>query len=214
MKNKRLPLFLLIFVFSVTGCKGFLSLHSSESESEEDVEDIVEPSYVHDTDYPFLNGLETKDNYNSAILTSKENLSIDYLSHSWNDYPFNIFVSNTIDGLVSYNEFGALELNLAESAVHQVINGESHFTFKLKDDPNMIWVTCDGTPYKVENKRQKVNASDFATGLIKVLERAVDDEPSRIAINTIKRALEYYLYSRIIIGINKGEKAFTVLNTD
>ena len=104
-----------------------------------------------------------------------------------NEYPAVAF-QNAIGTLVAPSEFGTLELVLAESASHN--EDFTEYSFKLRDDENMVWVKSDGTPYLVDGEPLRIKPSDYLYGI----RRALLNGPYQL-LDYVKGTVEYYLYT-------------------
>ena len=168
----------------------------------------VDENVVHDSPYAGLNGKEVKHVYET--LTSSSIASLNYLKTSAAANARNF--ANFLDGLLTHNDFGTLELDLAESASHN--EDYTEFTFKVREDPNLIWVNYDGTPYKVNGDVQAVVAEDFVSGAKVVCNYSTGSDTFYLMRDFISGALEYYLLTQIKDGKAQGVKEFTNLNTN
>ena len=177
---------------------------SSESSSSSSV---VRDDVVHSSPYDLLNGREAKLNYETLTTTGIASLNYLKTSAAANANHF----ANFLDGLLTHNEFGVLELNLAESAEHDV--DYKTFSFKVRHDENLVWSTYDGKPYKVAGETQYVTAADFAYGAKVVCNYSTGSDTFYLMRDFISGALEYYLYTQILDGQAQGTKTFLNLNT-
>ena len=158
--------------------------------------------------YALLNGKDAKTSYESLTVSGIGSLNYFVSSAAADANHF----ANFIDGLVTHNEFGTLELNLAESAEHNAAYTE--FTFKLRDDPSLVWLTYEGKPYEYNGEVQYCQASDFVAGAKAVLNFSNQSNTAYMIHDFIKGALEYYLMTEILDGQAKGTPAFVSLNTE
>lgn len=169
-------------------------------------------SSVSGSPYAALNGRKAKTVYNSLMAAGIASLNYLQTSAAQNAQHF----ANFVDGLLTHNEFGVLELNLAESATHSNYNTE--FTFKVRQDENLVWVDYTGKPYTYfengQNVVQKIKASDWVTAAKIVCNFKTGSDTYYLMTDFIKGALEYYLYTQILDGIAQGTKEFTILTTD
>ena len=113
--------------------------------------------------YDMLNGRTCKKTYETLTTSGIGTLNYLVTSEAADANHF----ANFVDGLVTHNEFGVLELNLAESAEHNADYTE--FTFKLRSDKNLVWLTYKGKQYKYNGQTQYVKASDFLASAKAVL---------------------------------------------
>ena len=158
--------------------------------------------------YADLNGRKAKTVYESLTTVGIGSLNYLATSAAQNANHF----ANFVDGLLTHNEFGVLELNLAESATHD--SEYKKFTFKVRDDENLVWITYKGTPYKYNGEVQRVKAEDFVAGAKLVSTFSNKSDTFYLLQDFVSGALEYYLYTQILDGIAEGTKEFTNLNTD
>lgn len=158
--------------------------------------------------YSKLNGREAKRTYET--LTTVGIGSLNYLSTSAAQNASHF--ANFVDGLLTHNEFGVLELNLAESASHNPDYTE--FSFKVREDENLVWITYEGQPYKYNGETQYVKARDFVAGAKAVCTFSTASDTFYLLQDFISGALEYYLYTQVLDGQAQGTKEFVNLNTD
>ena len=158
--------------------------------------------------YSLLNGRLAKKKY--EVLASSAVAETNYL-HSAEGADAQHF-ANFVDGLLTHNDFGTLELNLAKSARQE--QDFKEFIFEIRDDKNLVWVTSEGKPYKYGGKVQKVTAQDFVTGAKLVNTFSVQSKNGYLMRDFIKGAAEYYLYTQILDGIANGTKKFLNMDTD
>ena len=163
---------------------------------------------VVDSPYALLNGRTAKKSYEA--LQGSGIGSLNYLATSSADNARHF--TNFVDGLLTHNDFGTLELNLAESAKHNPDYTE--FEFKVRDDENLVWVNFNGEPYTVNGEPQRVKAEDFVAGAKYVCKSTTASETDYLMIDFLAGALEYQLYTEIIDGINQGTPEFSSLTTD
>ena len=158
--------------------------------------------------YDLLNGRTSKKAYETLTTSGIGTLNYLVTSEASDADHF----ANFVDGLVTHNEFGVLELNLAESASHNADYTE--FTFKLRNDKNLVWLTYNGKPYKYNGQTQYVKAGDFLASAKAVLTYSNESKTAYMYTDFVRGAAEYYLYTRILDGQAKGNKTFTNLTTD
>ena len=163
---------------------------------------------INDSQYDGLNGRVAKKVYNSLTTTSIASLHYLKSSAAANATHF----ANFVDGLLTHNDFGTLELNLAESASHN--DDYTEFTFTLRDDKNIYWSTYQGKPYKFNGEVQYVKASDFVKGAQVVNTFSVASDTGYLMRDFIRGAVEYYLYTQIKYGEAMGTKKFVDMDTD
>ena len=167
---------------------------------------------VKDSPYEQLNGRKAKKVYNT--LTTSGIASLNYLQTSAQANAQHF--ANFVDGLLTHNEFGVLNLNLAEKAEHD--GDYKLFTFTVRNDEALSWVKYDGTPYTHyedgADKPQRVKASDFVAGAKYVCTYKTASDTAYLITDFIVGAAEYYYYTQILDGIGQGAKEFTNLTTD
>ncbi len=167
---------------------------------------------VKDSPYDKLNGRAAKATYNTLTTTGIASLNYLQTSAQANATHF----ANFVDGLLTHNDFGVLNLNLAEHAEHNATN--TTFTFTVRDDDALAWVQYNGKPYTHyedgEEKIQKVKASDFVTGAKYVCTYSTGSDTAYLITDFVKGAAEYYYYTNILNEIAKGTPAFVALNSD
>ena len=191
MKNSKLSSLMMLSVtaFLLTACPGATFI-------------------INDSQYDGLNGRVAKKVYNSLTTTSIASLHYLKSSAAANATHF----ANFVDGLLTHNDFGTLELNLAESAEHN--DDYTEFTFTLRDDKNIYWSTYQGKPYKFNGEVQYVKASDFVKGAQVVNTFSVASDTGYLMRDFIRGAVEYYLYTQIKYGEAMGTKKFVDMDTD
>ena len=163
---------------------------------------------IDNSPYSLLNGKTAKKRYESLASVGIGKLNYMETSAAQNAQHF----ANFVDGLLTHNDFGTLELNLAESARQE--NDYKEFIFKIRDDDNLVWVTYKGKPYKFGGKVQKVTAADFVFGAKLINTFSVASDTGYLMRDFIKGAAEYYLYTEIVDGKNNKDPEFTALDTD
>lgn len=160
-----------------------------------------------ETPYKGLVGRPVKRTYSG--LTGSAIASLNYLSTSAAANATHF--ANFVEGLVSHNSFGVLELNLAESAEHNA--DYTKFTFTLRDDPNMVWTTYEGKAYSYNGETQYVKASDFVEGAKAVCNFSTKSDTFYLMRDFIKGAYEYYLYTQILDGQANAINQFLQMDT-
>ena len=199
MKTKINALMMLALSSAlVTGC--FLFNKKSKSDSG----DVIGAD---ETPYSGLVGRPVKRTYSG--LTGSAIASLNYLSTSAAANATHF--SNFVEGLVSHNSFGVMELNLAKSASHNADYTE--FTFTLRDDENIVWSTYDGKTYTVDGEEQRVKPSDFVEGARTICNFSTKSDTFYLMRDFIKGAYEYYLYTQIIDGQANAINQFLNLDT-
>ena len=158
--------------------------------------------------YSLLNGRLAKKKYEVLASVGISDLNYMKTSAAQNAQHF----ANFVDGLLTHNDFGTLELNIAKSARQE--QDFKEFIFEIRDDENLVWVTSEGKPYKYGGKVQKVTAQDFVTGAKLINTFSMTSDTGYLMRDFIKGAAEYYLYTQIIDGITNGTGKFTKLDTD
>lgn len=162
---------------------------------------------ITDSQYDGLNGKTAKYTYTSLTVSGIASLNYLKSSAAANATHF----ANFVDGLLTHNDFGTLELNLAESASHN--DDYTEFTFKLRDDPNIYWSTYQGKPYKFNGEIQYVKASDFVAGAKVINTFSNASDTVYLMQDFIKGAVEYYLYTEIMYGQANGTQKFLNMDT-
>lgn len=162
---------------------------------------------VEGSPYSQLNGRKAKTTYDTLTTVGIGKLNYLQTSAAQNANHF----ANFVDGLLTHNEFGVLELNLAESARHD--ENYTSFTFKVRQDENLVWVNYKGKPYKHNGKVQYVKAKDFVTGAKLVSTFSTASDTFYLVQDFIEGALEYYLYTQILDGQAQGSPEFEGLST-
>lgn len=160
---------------------------------------------VADSPYALLNGRKAKKTYESLAGIGIGSLYYTRTSAAQNAQHF----ANFVDGLVTHNEFGVLELNLAESASHN--EDYSSYTFKVRNDENNVWVTYQGKPYVFDGETQYVKAADFKTAALGVCTYFAGisgggEGGSLYYLYTdyVQGAAEYLIYTQILDAISQG----------
>lgn len=214
MNKKVKSLMILSLVGFLGACNPANDASGSESASDNSGSgsQVVDDSVVHDSPYALLNGRKAKKVYQTLTLTGLDSLNYLKTSAQANGTHF----ANFVDGLLTHNEFGVLQLNLAEHAEH---NDEyTEFKFKVRDDAALKWVKYDGTPYThYENgadREQRVKAEDFVAGAKYVCTYKTGSDTAYLVTDFIRGAAEYYYYTQILDGIGQGKAEFVRLNTD
>ena len=105
---------------------------------------------IENAPYSLLNGKIAKKRYETLASVGIGKLNYMETSAAQNAEHF----ANFVDGLLTHNDFGTLELNLAESARQE--QDYKEFIFKIRDDENLVWVTNKGKPYKYGGKSADV----------------------------------------------------------
>lgn len=158
--------------------------------------------------YSLLNGRTAKKKYETISSVGIGELNYMKTSAAQNAQHF----ANFVDGLLTHNDFGTLELNLAKSARQE--QDFKEFVFEVREDENLVWVTSQGKPYKYGGKVQKVTAADFVFGAKLINTFSVGSDTGYLMRDFIKGAAEYYLYTEILDGIANGSAKFVKMDTD
>lgn len=189
MKNKATALMMVALVGLVAGCnQGYIK--------------------VSDSPYKLLNGKLAKKSYESYSLSGIASLNYLQSSAAANAQHF----TNFVDGLLTHNDFGTLELNLAESAEHNP--DYSEFSFKVRHDEHLYWSTFDGSPYTVEGQVQYVTAEDFVTAAKIVSNYSFASDTFYLMRDFISGSLEYYLLTEVRAKQEEGIPDYTKLSND
>ena len=157
--------------------------------------------------YESLNGRNAKKTFETLTTAGIGSLNYLQTSAAQNANHF----ANFVDGLLTHNEFGVLELNLAESATHD--EDYKKFTFKVRQDENLVWVNYKGQPYKYNGQVQRVTAKDFLTGAKVVCDFSTGSDTFYLMQDFIEGAAEYYLYTQILDGQAQSTPEFVKLDT-
>ena len=144
---------------------------------------------VKDSPYSALNGRKAKKVYNTLTTTGIASLNYLKTSAQANATHF----ANFVDGLLTHNEFGVLELNLAKNATHNA--DYTTFSFEVRDDEALSWVYYNGQKYTYNGATQKVVAQDFVTGARHVCSYKTESDTSYLLTDFVKGAAEYYYYT-------------------
>ena len=168
----------------------------------------TDDKYRVDSRYAGLNGREAKEVYSSLTTVGIAELNYLKTSAAQNASHF----ANFVDGLLTHNDFGTLELNLAESC--KANTNYTEFTFKVRSDENLYWSTFEGQPYKFNDEIQYVKASDFAAGARAVNTFSLQSDVGYLQRDFIKGAVEYYLYTEIVYKAAQGVNTFVKMNTN
>ena len=158
--------------------------------------------------YESLNGRLAREKYRSLTTVGIGSLNYLQTSAAQNASHF----ANFVDGLLTHNDFGTLELNLAESA--KVNTNYTEFTFKIRDDENLYWSTYEGKPYEYNGQVQKVKASDFAYAAKVISTFSFKSDTFYLLRDFIKGAAEYYHYTEIVYKAAAGTSSYMKLNTN
>ena len=188
---------------------------ASDTTSEEPVSSSSEESgdyVVTDSPYALLNGRKAKRTYNTLTMTGIASLNYLQTSAQANATHF----ANFVDGILTHNEFGVLNLNLAEEASHN--RSYTEFTFKIRDDDALVWTRWDGTKYTYfedgEEKVQKVKAADFVAGAKYVCNYKTGSDTAYLITDFIRGAAEYFYYTKILDGQGQGIPEYLRLKTN
>ena len=163
---------------------------------------------VKDSPYAQLNGRKAKKVYNTLTTTGIDSLNYLQSSAQANAQHF----ANFVDGLLTHNEFGVLELNLAESASHN--DDYTSFSFKVRNDDALSWVYYNGKNYEHDKQTQKVRAKDFVTGAKHVCTYNTKSDTAYLITDFVRGAAEYFFYTQILDGIANGSATFVKLKTN
>ena len=190
MKNKASSLMMIAVCAMLVGCGGSKTFN------------------IEGAPYSLLNGKVAKKRYETLASVGIGKLNYMETSAAQNAEHF----ANFVDGLLTHNDFGTLELNLAESARQE--QDYKEFIFKIRDDENLVWVTSKGKPYKYGGKVQKVTAADFVFGAKLINTFGVKSDTGYLMRDFIKGAAEYYVYTQLMEGISDGTYTASEYDTD
>lgn len=203
---------ILSFVGLLAACGGQGGSSETSSSEGSSTSSGQQGDVVYDSPYDLLNGRAAKKTYNTLTTTGIASLNYLQTSAQANAQHF----ANFVDGLLTHNEFGVLNLNLAKTATHN--RDYTQFSFQVRDDDGLVWVQYDGTEYKYyedgENKVQKVKAVDFVAGAKYVCTYKTASDTAYLITDFVRGAAEYYYYTRILDGQGQGIAEFVRLNTD
>ena len=199
MKNKATALMMIALCGVLCACTPGKGKQGSSSGVDGDV--------VSGSPYTLLNGRKVKKIYET--LTTSNIASLNYLQTSAAQNAR--YFTNFIDGLLTHSDFGTLELDLAESASHN--EDYTEFSFKVRQDENLVWVNYEGKPYVYDGETQYVKAEDFVQGAKIVCTMSNGADTYYLLTDFLEGALEYYLYTQIEYGKIQGMSEFTKLNT-
>ena len=185
MKNKASSLMILATCAMLAGCGPR-------------VQPVVDDGIIKDSPYSLLNGKKAKKTYETLASVGIGELNYMHSSAAQNAEHF----ANFVDGLLTHNDFGTLELNLAESVRQE--NEYKEFIIKVRDDENLVWVTAQGEPYKFNGEVQKVTAADFVYGAKLINTFSVASDTGYLMRDFIKGAAEYFVYTELMQGITDG----------
>jgi ABC-type oligopeptide transport system substrate-binding subunit len=119
-----------------------------------------------------------------VALYSSDLSNMDYVLTSLAvDHEYN---ANFVDGLVENDKYGNIVAGIATSyKVEKLANGQSKWTFKLRDDAK--WIDPND-----KSEKGAVTAHDFVTGLKYVLDPANGSGTASIPMSVLAGAPEYY----------------------
>ena len=145
-----------------------------------------------------LAGKVAREQYNGLLATSIGSLNYLTTQESNNAQHF----ANFVDGLLTHNEYGVLEKNLAERVTHNDDYTEFEFTVRQ----GVKWQRYDGTQYEAtiegEKVPQFVQPSDFANTALTICDMNSKSDLNYLITTFVKGAEEYYRYTEIITNIN------------
>ena len=163
---------------------------------------------VKDSPYALLNGRKAKKVYNTLTTTGIASLNYLQTSAQANATHF----ANFVDGLLTHNEFGVLELNLAKNASHNP--DYTSFSFEVRDDAALSWVYYNGQKYTYNGAEQRVTAQDFVTGAKHVCSYKTGSDTAYLLTDFIRGAAEYNFYTEALDIIANGGAEAKQLKTD
>ena len=151
-----------------------------------------------------LAGKAARREYNGLLATSIGSLNYLKTQEANNAQHF----ANFVDGLLSHNEYGVLEKNLAEKVTHNADNTEFVFTVRK----GVKWQKSNGEQYEANIKGelvpQFVVPSDWVTTAKAICTYSNGSDLKYLISMFVKGAEEYYWYTRVLIGIAKEEKGY------
>jgi len=163
---------------------------------------------IEDAIYSQLNGRGYKKMYRGMLSSGPGSLNYIKERTSFNSTA-TMHITNFIDGLVVENQYGELQLNLAESMTHNA--NYTEFSFKIRDDDAFCWVKSNGEVYEYNGVPQKVCAEDFITTPKYVCNYDTSSDDSYLLTYYIEGAAEYYLYTHFIKEVQLGNLSMSKL---
>ncbi|MCD8203818.1 MAG: ABC transporter substrate-binding protein [Coprobacillus sp.] len=144
-------------------------------------------------------GLDAYDTYNVYLNPGSNYTTLDY-TQSAEQTTFEDYVINCIDGLLTTDEFGVIQLQLAKSATHN--DDYSEFSFEIRE--GVPWVTNKGKEYKHQGTVQYVCAEDWVTTAKAILDYSRASDTYYLLTMFIEGASEYYWYSAVQYNLAMG----------
>ncbi len=144
-------------------------------------------------------GLDAYDTYNVYLNPGSNYTSLDY-TISAEQTTFEDYVINCIDGLLTTDEFGVIQLQLAKHA--EVNKDYTEFTFEIQE--GIPWVTYKGKEYKHQGQVQYVCAEDWVTTAKAILDYSRASDTYYLLTMFVDGASEYYWYSAVQYNLAMG----------
>ena len=191
--KKSLKSFMLLSMtglLAACGGKG-----TSDVTSGDDTYRVVEPEgFVYG-----ISGLAAKKTYRTLIYFESAIPNLNYMGTS--EAADAQHFANFVDGLLTHNEFGVLEKNLATKV--EVNDDNTVFKFTIRD--NVPWVRYDGSQYEaVEDgvsKKQFVKPSDWLASAKAILTAQNGSSLEYLISDFVMGAAEYYYYTDMMYKI-------------
>ena len=165
------------------------------------------PSTVKNDAYG-LTGRKARYVYNGLASSGIKNLNYMETAEQANAQYF----ANFVDGLLTHNEYGVLEKNLAEKVEHN--DDFTEFTFTVRD--GVKWQTYDGAQYSATvdgvATPQFVVAEDWFTTVKQVCTYANGSELNYLITNFVRGTSDYLAYTYVLQTKIK-EGAYTTADT-
>ena len=168
---------------------------TSDVTSGDDTYRVVEPEgFVYG-----ISGLAAKKTYRTLIYFESAIPNLNYMGTS--EAADAQHFANFVDGLLTHNEFGVLEKNLATKV--EVNDDNTVFKFTIRD--NVPWVRYDGSQYEaVEDgvsKKQFVKPSDWLASAKAILTAQNGSSLEYLISDFVMGAAEYYYYTDMMYKI-------------
>ena len=157
-----------------------------------------------------LAGKAARRQYNGLLSASIGSLNYLKTQEALNAQHF----ANFIDGLLTHNEYGVLQKNLATKVTHNADFTE--FTFTVRD--GVKWQRYDGTQYEANieglDVPQFVVPSDWVTTAKAICSYSNASDLEYLIATFVEGAEEYYWYTRCQAGVANNEAGFKFAMTD
>ena len=150
--------------------------------------------------------------YRSAIYFAAANPNLNYMETS--DSSDAQHYANFVDGLLTYNEFGVLEKNLASDV--KINENYTKFIFTIRK--NVPWMRYDGTQYEAfvngNNEPQFVKPSDWLASAKAILTAQNASSLEYLISDFVRGAAEYYYYTDLMYKIATNSSFRNQYNTN